>query len=83
MTCPKCGGQNVNTQIVQETKLKNAHHGFAYWVFVGWWWIPIKWICFFWIALIVKIFGHKKQKVVQKTKSMCVCQDCGYSWENK
>jgi len=29
----------------------------------------------------VKIFGHKKQKLVTKQRTMCVCQNCGYTWE--
>ena len=32
--------------------------------------------------LIFAIFGHKKQKVVTKTYTSCVCQDCGHTWRN-
>lgn len=80
MTCPKCGSENVNVQIVQEQKLKDKHHGFIWWLCVGWWWIPIKWIVLTIPALIVKIFGHKKQKLVTKEKKVCVCQACGHTW---
>lgn len=81
MTCPKCGSTNVNVQVVQEQQLKNKHHGFIWWFCIGWWWIPIKWICLTIPALIVKIFGHKKQKIVTKEKTVCVCQACGHKWE--
>lgn len=81
MKCPKCGSENVNVQAVTETQVKNARHGCAWWLFVGWWWLPVKWICFFVPALIVKIFGHKKVKVESTQKTMCVCQSCGHSWE--
>jgi len=81
MICPKCNSQNVNTQIVNEVELKNKHHGIIWWLFVGWWWLPIKWLIFTLPALIIAIFGHKKQKVVNKQKTMCICQDCGHSWE--
>lgn len=82
MVCPKCGSNNVNVQMMQDIKIKNKHHGILWWVFVGWWWLPIKWLIFTLPALIVKIFGHKRTKVVTKKYSMCVCQDCGYNWKN-
>lgn len=80
MTCPKCGNENVNVQIVTETKLKNKHHGVLWWLCIGWWWIPIKWLFFFWIALIVKIFSPKRQKITTKHITKCVCQTCGNTW---
>lgn len=83
MTCPKCGSQNVNVQVVNEVKLKNKHHGVIWWICVGWWWIPIKWLFFTLPALIFKVFGRKKQKAVNIQKNIAVCQDCGYSWEVK
>lgn len=81
MTCPKCGSQNVNVQIVNETQLKTKHKGVLYWLFVGWWWLPIKWLFLTIPALIVKIFKPKKQKVKNIQHSMCVCQTCGHTWE--
>lgn len=80
MVCPKCGSNNVSIQAVVETKLVDKHHCVIWWILVGWWWLPIKWLVFTVPALIVKIFSHKKQKVKQKTKSVCVCQNCGYRW---
>lgn len=80
MTCPKCRSNNVSVQMVTDTKLKNAHHGIIWWIFVGWWWLMIKWLFLTIPALIAKLFGHKKQKIVQKHRSMCVCQNCGYHW---
>lgn len=81
MTCPKCGSTNVSVQMVTDTQLKNKHHGVIWWVFVGWWWLMIKWIFLTIPALIVKIFRPKRQKVVQTTRKMAVCQACGHSWE--
>lgn len=80
MVCPKCGSNNVNVQMVTETQLKRKGRGLFWWVFIGWWWIPIKWICFFWLALLAKIFAPKRQKLVQKHKSIAVCQACGNNW---
>ena len=80
MVCPKCNSQNVNIQVVNEVKIKNAHHSIWWWIFIGFWWIPIKWLCFTLLALIVKIFSHKKQKAVNKTIKKAICQDCGNTW---
>lgn len=81
MVCPKCKSQNVTTQIVTDMKIKTKHRGIFYWCFVGWWWIPIKWLFFTLPALIIAIFKPKKQKIVTKQRKMCVCQNCGYSWK--
>lgn len=81
MTCPKCNSNNVNVNVINEVKLKNQHHGIIWWICVGWWWIPIKWICLTLPALLAKIFIPKKQKAVNIQKTMCVCQDCGNSWQ--
>lgn len=80
MVCPKCGCENVDVQIVQETKLIDKHHGIIWWACIGWWWVPVKWIFFTVPALIVKIFAPKEQKLRQRTKSVFVCQSCGHNW---
>ena len=81
MQCPNCGSENVSVQMVTETQLVDKHHGIIWWICIGWWWIFIKWLVFTLPALIVKIFAPKKQKLKQKQKSVCVCQNCGYHWE--
>ena len=80
MVCPKCKSENVTTQIVQKMQLKDKHHGIIWWLCIGWWWVPIKWMCFTLPALLFAIFGRKKQKIVTKNKTMCVCQNCGNTW---
>lgn len=81
MVCPKCHSEDVRTQVINEVSIKNAHHGILWWLFVGFWWVPLKWLIFTIPALILKLFGRKKQKVVNKQKTVCVCQHCGYTWE--
>ena len=44
MNCPKCGAQNVTVTVVNDVKLKDKHHGFLWWLCVGWYWVPFKWI---------------------------------------
>ncbi len=83
MVCPKCKSENVTVSVVTETQLKDKHHGILWWLCIGWWWVPIKWLCFTLPALIVKIFAPKRQKLKQTHRSVCVCQNCGYRWEVK
>lgn len=80
MKCAKCGSENVTVQVINEVKLKNKHHGVIWWLFIGWWWIPFKWLFLTIPALIIKIFGGKKQKAVNITVTKCVCQNCGNTW---
>ena len=78
--CPKCGSTNTTIQVVNEQELKNKHHGVFWWICVGWWWIPFKWLFLTLPALIIKIFKPKKKKIKNKTITKCVCQDCGHNW---
>lgn len=80
MKCKKCGSENVTTQVVSEAKMVDKHHGIFWWLFWGWYWVPIKWLVFTVPALFLKIFGHKKQKLKTSSRTVCVCQDCGNTW---
>lgn len=81
MQCPKCRSNNVSTQVINTVTLKTQHHSVLWWILLGWYWVPLKWLFLTLPALIVKIFGHKKQKAVNKQKTVCVCQDCGHTWD--
>lgn len=81
MVCPKCKGENVTVQLVNEVKLKNQHHGIIWWLLIGWWWFFVKWIFLTIPALLAAIFIPKRKKAVNKTKKMCVCQSCGHTWK--
>lgn len=81
MVCKKCGSQNVTVQVVTETKVKEKKHGIFWWICVGWWWIPIKWLVFTLPAILGKLFGKSKYKVTTKTRKIAVCNDCGKSWD--
>jgi len=73
MKCLKCGSENVNIQAVATVKTKR--HGAMWWLFVGWWWIPFKWLFLFLPALIVKLIrGKRTENIIQ---SQAVCQNCG------
>ncbi|MBQ7128581.1 MAG: hypothetical protein IJO19_01155 [Clostridia bacterium] len=66
MICPKCGSNNVNFQVVGETKKRGCLTTLLYIVLLI---IPV----IGWIALFKLIRGKKS-----KTNSYMVCQDCGY-----
>lgn len=80
IACPRCHSTNVNVQVINNVQLKDKHHGWAWWIFVGWWWLPIKWLVFTLPALIVKLIKPKKQKIVNTVHSIAVCQSCGHQW---
>ncbi len=80
MKCSQCGSNNVNIQVVTETKLKRKHHGIAYWLLIGWWLEMFLWLFLTLPRLLCMLFGHKKQKIVNKNYKMAVCQDCGNTW---
>ncbi len=81
MVCPKCGSEQVNAQMVSETQLLQKRHSILWWIFIGWWWLPVKWILLTLPALIVKLFSPKKYKTRTTHKSMWVCQSCGHHWQ--
>lgn len=81
MTCPRCNSNNVSIQTVIDSKLKNKHHGLLWWLFVGWWWLFIKWFFLTIPAILAKLFIPKKQRIKQTQRNVCVCQDCGYTWD--
>ncbi|SHI44825.1 hypothetical protein [Parasporobacterium paucivorans] len=81
MTCPKCNSENVNTQVVSEMTLKTKHRGIIYWLFIAWWWLPIKWLIFTIPAIIVKLFRPKRYKTTTTHITKCVCQGCGNTWD--
>lgn len=81
MKCRKCGGTNVTLNVVNEMRVEKVHHGCVWWLFVGWWWIPVKWICFTIPALILKIFVPAKMKLHKREYTEAVCQNCGYHWK--
>ena len=81
MTCPKCKSNNVTAQVITETSLTNEHHGIFWWLCIGWWWIPVKWLFFTLPALIAKIFIPRRKKLEQAHVTMWVCHDCGHTWK--
>lgn len=79
MICPKCSSENVNVQMVTETKMVNKH-GIVYFLTIGWIISIFKWI-FFTLPALLTMFLPKSKKLKQKHVSMAVCQSCGHNWK--
>ena len=95
LQCPKCGSRNItfhreetgnigvhqNTVVIQQPK---KSHGCLYWLFIGWWYKPMEWICFGWMK---PLFGGRKRGGLNlhagKTLNLtiAICQNCGNSWK--
>lgn len=78
MVCSKCGSANVSVQGVTQIREKRKK-GLLYWVFIGWWWELFAWIFLTIPKLLFAIFS-KKTKIVSKTHTEAVCQNCGNRW---
>lgn len=81
MKCPKCGSERVTVSVINEVHLVDRHHGLVWWLLVGWWWIAIKWLFLTLPALIVKLFGRRKQTTKNTKVKICTCQNCGNAWK--
>lgn len=80
MICKKCGSENVNAQIVTESSIVPKRRSIIWWILVGFWWIPIKWLVFTLPAVILKIFGGGRKKIKTTSRTVFVCSNCGHSW---
>ena len=80
MVCPKCGSENISVQMVTETKLTMKRRGVLWWLLIGWWWVPVKWLVFTVPALILKLFRPRRYQLRQAQRAVCVCQHCAFRW---
>ena len=78
LTCPKCGSGNVLVQ--SETHVNTERRGCISWIL----WLTITLIMGFFmiiIGIITFIFGLiTNNKVKSSTKTVGLCQSCGYKW---
>lgn len=81
LQCEKCGSSNVQVQLLNQIDLKVKRKGIIWWTLIGWWFITIKWLFFFWLALIIKILKPKKYKTINRVEKHFVCNNCGHSWQ--
>ena len=85
MTCPKCGSENVDVQLFQETKGKTTKtktktravtqrgHGCLWWLFIGWWWWLIDlfiWCVAFIPRLVIQLLKGRKGRTRSTTRTI-------------
>ena len=75
MRCIKCGSENVNVQLVNESKRRGCLSSIIS--------FTIKLILIFvsFILWIISLLIPKVKRI--KTNKYAVCQNCGYSWKIK
>lgn len=73
VTCPKCGSNNVNFQLVQEQKRRGCLTAII--VFI------IKFILLL-ISFVIWLISLLIPKIRRtKTTKYAICQNCGHSWK--
>ena len=80
LTCTRCGSENITVQLINKQELKYDRPGCLWWILIGWWWIPFKWIYLTLFAILLKALGPKN-KLVNKVESYKVCNNCGHYWK--
>ena len=80
MVCPKCNSENVNVQIEQVSS-KTKKHGNGLGGIVNNTARAATAVCTLGMSNLVwkKSKGGEKTKV--ENKKVCVCQNCGHSWD--
>lgn len=81
LICPKCGNENITYQVLNEVKFKNKGRGCFYWLLIGWWLEIILWLFLTIPRLLFLLFGGKRQRAINITKRIAVCQNCGNDWK--
>ncbi|MCI9152057.1 MAG: hypothetical protein HFI42_16630 [Lachnospiraceae bacterium] len=76
MKCPKCGSQNVLSQVGTETTTKSKTKGF------GWIKSCIGFLLFSIPGILCGLcgFGKSRTKTKTTTRVIHVCQECGNQW---
>lgn len=73
LKCPKCRSKFVNAQAIYGAQEEKVKKGCLHYLLFGW--VDI---IFFPFKLL---FGRKK--IIARTRTYAVCQNCGYRWEVK
>ncbi len=76
MVCPKCGSENVTSQVITETSTKGKTKGF------GWIKSCLGFLIFSIPGILCGLCGMGKGKTKTKTSTRVihVCQNCGNQW---
>ena len=80
MVCPKCNSENVNVQIEQVSS-KTKKHGNCFGGIVNNTARAATAVCTLGMSNLVWKKSKGGEKTTVENKKVCVCQNCGHSWD--
>ena len=80
MVCPKCNSENVNVQIEQVSS-KTKKHGNGFGGIVNNTARAATAVCTLGMSNLVWKKSQGGEKTTVENKKVCVCQNCGHSWD--
>lgn len=80
MVCPKCNSENVNVQIEQVSS-KTKKHGNGFSGIVNNTARAATAVCTLGMSNLVWKKSKGGEKTTVENKKVCVCQNCGHSWD--
>ena len=80
MVCPKCNSENVNVQIEQVSS-KTKKHGTGFGGIVNNTARAATAVCTLGMSNLVWKKSNGGEKTTVENKKVCVCQNCGHSWD--
>jgi hypothetical protein len=80
MVCPKCNSENVNVQIEQVSS-KTKKHGNGFGGIVNNTARAATAVCTLGMSNLVWKKSKGGEKTTVENKKVCVCQNCGHSWD--
>ena len=80
MVCPKCNSENVNVQIEQVSS-KTKKHGNGFGGIVTNTARAATAVCTLGMSNLVWKKSKGGEKTTVENKKVCVCQNCGHSWD--
>ena len=80
MVCPKCNSENVNVQIEQVSS-KTKKHGNGFGGIINNTARAATAICTLGMSNLVWKKSKGGEKTTVENKKVCVCQNCGHSWD--
>ena len=80
MVCPKCNSENVNVQIEQVAS-KTKKHGNGFGGIVNNTARAATAVCTLGMSNLVWKKSKGGEKTTVENKKVCVCQNCGHSWD--
>ena len=80
MNCPKCNGDNITIQMIQDGA-KTKHKGAGFGGHMNNLARGATAVCTLGMSNLVWKKSKGGSKTVMETHKVCLCQNCGYSWE--